>query len=316
MSWTEAEDLMESRNPKFLAARKKYDDALEETPKVNQLASQLKTVVSGSVGQVISPTALLKSLQSPTTQIPKQIASIGKLKDIPHQIEQNAWQQAAAIVDAELTMRQERVELQRILAQSELIDSEIEIAETASKTKHLEDPKLTTAITDWKNHLHSERKKWLTEVRNLFDAEYHDVKFTHDNSALPNYRNADQPDLSDWQRWCQLQRTQQLITELSKPENQKNKNPGTMLISHVSSHPDDETLNLRDTSAVRKEVRTLVQSWRELKSAQQQAAPLETLKPTINHPKDITHRQKLFKLRTSEIHHASILWELDEHCWK
>jgi len=30
---------------------------------------------------------------------------------------------------------------------------------------------------------------------------------------------------------------------------------------------------------------------------------------------DITIRQTIFKLRSDEIKHASVLWMLDENCW-
>ncbi len=318
MSWTDAAKLMESRNQKFLTAKSNFTKANEEKPLVGEITSQLKNTVSSSVGQVISPGNLLKSLQNPVEQIPKQISSISSIKDFPHQLEQNEWQEAHTSIQAELTMRDERVKLHHLLRKEQIINAELQLVESALKSQKISDPKFLAALDAWHNTLTDERKLWLAEMRNVFDAEYHDLRFSPDKSGLTDYRNIDQPDLNDLQRWCQLQRSHHLVTALAN-QHSKNKStiPGSVLISQKFSS-DPQPQKLTDSATIRKQVRTLIQSWRELKSSQQEADDIEKSQstPSLTTPGELTQRQKIHKLRTQELHHASILWTLDESCWK
>jgi hypothetical protein len=318
MSWTEASKLMETRHPAFLTAKSNFTQANGEKPMVGEITSQVKQTISGSVGQIVSPTALLKSLQNPAEHIPKQISSISSIKDFSHQLEESEWQEAKASIQSELTMRDERVKLHHLLRKEQIINTELQLAESSLKSQKDSDPKFLATLDAWRNTLIEERKSWLVEMRDLFDAEYHDLRFTPDQSGLTDYRNIDQPDLNDLQRWCHLQRTHQLATSLSH-QHSKNKSaiPGTLLISQKFGQ-DPQPQTLTDPATIRKQVRSLIQSWRELKAAQQEADNIEKSqsKPSLSTPANLTQRQKIYKLRTSEIHHASILWTLDEGCWK
>lgn len=318
MSWTDAAKLMESRNPKFLAAKTHFAKANEEKPMVAEITNQIKQTLSGSVGQFASPSALLKSIQNPAEQIPKQVSSITSIKDFPYQLEQNEWKETQTSIQAELTMRDERVKLHHQLRREQVINTELRLVEAALKSGNISDPKFLTALDAWHNTLIEERKLWLTEMRNVFDAEYHDLRFSPDKSGLTDYRNIDQPDLNDLQRWCRLQRTQDLVNALSN-QHSKNKSaiPGAMLITQKFD-PEPQTQKLTDSATIRKQVRTLIQSWRELKSSQQEADEIEKSQsaPSLASPAELTQRQKIYKLRTQELHHASILWTLDEFCWK
>ena len=68
-------------------------------------------------------------------------------------------------------------------------------------------PDFLVAMSKWRAAVLHNRKKWLEDTRNMFDAEYHDVRFIKDGSGLTMYRNTDEPDFSKWQRWCSLQRS-------------------------------------------------------------------------------------------------------------
>lgn len=318
MSWSEAAERMESRNPVFLAAKSRFTKANQEKPVVAEITGQVKQNISGSVGQLVSPASLLKSLQNPVDQIPKQISSIGDIKNLPHQLEQHEWQEVSTSIEAELAMREERVKLHHLLRKEQIINAELQLAETALKNQKSADPKFLAALENWRNSLSEDRKTWLTEMRNVFDAEYHDLRFKPDHSGLTDYREIDQPDLDDLDRWCHLQRSQQLVHALSQ-QHSKNKSiiPGSTLIIQKFS-TEDPPVKLTDPAAIRKQVRSLLNSWRELKAAQQEADALEksSPKPTLSTPAEHGQRQKIYKLRTAEVHHTSILWSMDETCWK
>lgn len=321
--WSEAEELMEKRNRTFIAAHQSYQMANEKKPLVSELTSETKSAVSASFGEALAPDALLKAMLAPATELPKQLVSLGKLKDLAHQIEQSAWEETAVSVDAELKMREEKVRLHRLLRMGELIDSELKSTETAPPPPAAADPKLVAAVDDWRASLRSERQKWLTEVRDLFDAEYHDVRFIRDDSGLPTYRDESQPDLGDWQRWCHLQRSQELVTALGNAhEKSKPKVPGTSLITnkladmtHTEFAKPEPT---RNAGSVRREVRSLLQSWRKMKNAQQQAARLEKAEhaPALDSLAGVKAHQTIFNLRRDEIEHSSVVWMLDESCWQ
>ncbi len=316
MSWSEALNLMESRNPKFLTAKSHFNKANEEKPAVAEITDQVKQTISGSVGQLVSPSALLKSLQNPTEQIPKQIVSIGTIKDFSHQLEQNEWKEVQTSIQAELAMRDEKVKLHHLLRKEQIINSQLDRIETLLKSLKNPDPKFLSSLESWRNTLIQDRKNWLSEIRDVFDAEYHDLRFKPDHSGFTDYRNIDQPNLDDLDRWCHLQRTHHLVTALA---NQHDKNqsaiPGGMLISQKFSQ-DLQPQKLTDSATIRKQVRSLIHSWRELKASQQEADTLEQSKPSLTTPAELTQHQKIYKLRTQELHHASILWNLDETCWK
>ncbi len=320
--WSEAEALMEKRNPAFVAAHRSYAQAIEEKPLVGELASEVKSAVTLSIGDVFDTDALLGSLKSPATQLPKQFASFGRLKDLSHQIEQSAWDDAAASVDAELVMRKEKVRLHRLLRMGELIDTELKRVKVASPPAGAA-PELVAAFHAWRTDLDGERRKWLSEVRDVFDAEYHDVAFVRDGSALPTYRDLEHPDLAEWRRWCRLRRSKELVTVLGK-QHQKDKSvvPGASMvtgkIADLVNPGSEDRDGVRDAGSVRREVRSLIRSWREMKAAQHRAELLEEAnrEPAFDSPARVGARQKIFELRRDEIQHASVVWMMDEQCWQ
>ncbi|MCH7228160.1 hypothetical protein [Haloferula sp. A504] len=320
--WSEAETLMEERNPAFVDARRTRDKALEEKPLVGEITEEVKDAVTLSFDDIFDTSSLLKSLSAPATQLPKQFASISKLKDLSHGIQQSAWEDAAKSVNAEMVMRREKVRLHRLLRTGELIDQELRQTGEAPASPGT-DPELGAAIDDWQNQLQQKREAWIEQVRELFDAEYHDVRFIRDRSALPTYRKSGNPDLTEWQRWCRLCRSHEVVSALGKAhESSKPAVPGTELVTGTLGEmflgESKEPESVRSIGSVRKEVRSLIQNWREMKEAQQEAARLEKAarKRDRLDLAALDTRRKLFQCRLEEIEHASVVWMMDENCWQ
>lgn len=321
MRWIEARELIKTRNPAFVDASKRYTQAHQGKPLVAELTREMKDTMKVSFVDILDTELLIKSLKAPTVELPKRMASFARLKDLSHEVEHEAWQDAGASVDAELDMRKVNVRLQRLLRMGELLDREKKRANREPNPEAESDPKFLAALAAWRNSLEKDRNKWLTEVRDLFDAEYQDVHFIPDESGLPSYQSAANPDLADWKRWSHLQRSKGLIGLLSASHKESKPSiPGTSLVKDSLLKMvgrEKKTNIIRDTNDVRKEVRSLIQSWRNLKEAQQKAAALEKKSgdDTLGSIADITIRQTIFKLRSDEIKHASVLWMLDENCW-
>lgn len=321
MRWSEAGRLMEKRNRAFIAAKEAHAKANEKKPEVGVITGEVKRAVASSVGGVLSPGALLESMRSPALQLPKQLASLGGIKDVPHHISQSAWDDACASVDAEFAMRRERVKLHRLLCIGELIDQELVIARESPVLPEDVDPAVGLAIEEWRSALNVERGNWLGEMRDLFDAEYHDVRLVRDSSGLAMYREIGEPNLSDWQRWCRLAREKELVASLGKAHaDRKPSIPGMIMVSNkfgeiVGDSGPEKAVAIREPEAVRREVRTLVQSWRKMKQAQHEAEAIEVPSVLASAP-DVNTRKRNFHLRKTEIEHAGVIWLMDEQCWR
>ena len=324
--WIEAGELIKERNPSFISASTSYSEALVGKPLVSELTREVKTTVAESLVSIFNIDTLVSTLKKPSFEIPKQIASISRLKDVNHEVKKDAWEDAGKSVDAELEMRKVEVQLHRLMRTGELIDRELV---NASRNPKLDpdssnpDPKFPGALAAWQASLKVERSNWLTEVRNLFDAEYHDVRFIPDNSGLPTYRNADNPDLGKWKRWCHLGRSKELISKLTQNHKENKPTlPGTAFVAKslkqmVNQKTKPITI-VRKTDSVRQEVRTLIQSWRSMKETQEQADLLEEMSgdlPILTQG-EIKARQRIFQLRKAEIKYVSVVWLLDEDCWQ
>ncbi|PQJ27954.1 hypothetical protein BSZ32_05190 [Rubritalea profundi] len=322
VSWSGALQLMEERNLAYRKAMNSYLAANQETPMVSQIRSQLKTSVKVSLNDVLKPQSLAKSFQDPITALPKQLGSISALKDISHEMEQTVWSKEGDSVEAKLLMRKEQVKLYTLLCKGEVIDREIKrIDAEASEPSDQIDPKLKVAQEKWVASVMKDRDDWIGEVRDFFNAEYYDVIFRKDASAKPSYRSVSAPDLTEWQRWCFLSRSQSLVKAL-KENHKKSKPavPGTRVMKEKVA----EMLNQRaeyavtlSTDKVRGEVRTLISNWREMKSTQAELSLLDPGKVSSDDPKrDLVKAQKVYKLRHQEINHTSVVWMMDEDCWR
>ncbi|WP_308989256.1 hypothetical protein [Roseibacillus persicicus] len=322
MSWSEAAELMKERNNDYRKASTAYQKANEEQPVIQQLTQNVKGTVKVSVGDALKPQSLLKMLNEPVSQIPKQLASLSKIKDISHNAEADAWKHTAVAVDAEIKMRENKVKLQSLLRTGELIDNEIEKLAEAPPLPKDADPKVAQSVKKWEQNLKTERNKWLDQVRNFFNAEYGDVQFVKDSSSLPTYQNVDRPDLSKWERWCQLSRSKELVASLTKlHQKEKPALPGTSLvtnrISSMLKPGEDDSSLVRNDESVRNEARQLIQNWREMKEAQEKAEQLEAEEKSASFASlaNVAKRQTIFNLRRQEIQHASVVWMMDEQCW-
>ncbi len=325
--WIEAGELIKERNPSFITASTNYSEALIGKPLVGELTREVKTTVAESIGSIFDIDTLVSSLKKPSFEIPKQIASISRLKDVTHEVKTDAWEDAGKSVEAELEMRKVEVQLHRLMRTGELIDREMT---NASRIPRLDpdadpnpDPKFPGALAAWQASLKAERSNWLKEVRNLFDAEYHDVRFIPDDSGLPTYRNANNPNLGKWKRWCHLGRSKELISQLTKNHKENKPTlPGTAFVSksikQMVNLDTTPKLIVRETDSIRQEVRALIQSWRSMKETQEQADLLEELSGNlpIQTQGEIKARQKIFQLRKAEIQYVSVVWLLDEDCWQ
>lgn len=325
MHWSEAAEQMEHRNPNFIAAQRTHQQAVDQSSEFQAVTSQLRGSMTSSIRGALNPGAMLASMRNPAIELPKQLASISTLKDISHNVSQDAWKGASTVVDAELAMRQERVKLHRLLRIGQQIDRETERTNaTAAASGEEVDAEFAAAMREWRGELRNAREAWLTEVRDFFDAEYHDVRFIPDDSGLPTYREVHQPDLADWERWCQLTRSKELVDSLAKSHaDSKPAIPGSNAVigrlSSLASGGDDDGAGevVRESSAVRREVRTLVQSWRSMKRAQHQADQMEaTIEDGgIATVADIHKLRRIHQLRMQEIEHAAKVWMMDEQCW-
>jgi len=325
ISWSGALQLMEERNLAYRKAMHSYQTANQDTPKVSLIRSQLKKSVKISLNDVLKPQSLAKSFQDPITALPKQLGSISALKDISHEMEQTVWSKEGDSVEAKLLMRKEQVKLYTLLSKGEVIDREIDRLEAEStelsESSEQRDPKLKEAQEKWVTSVIKDRDGWIDEVRDFFNAEYHDVIFRKDASAKPSYRSVSVPDLSEWQRWCFLTRSQSLVKALK--ENHKKTKPAVPG-SRAVKEKVAEMLNKKaeyavtlNTDKVRGEVRNLISNWREMKSTQAELKSLDPGKSTSDDPKlDLVKSQKVYKLRHQEINHTSVVWMMDEDCWR
>lgn len=325
ISWSGALQLMEERNLAYRKAMHSYKTANQDTPTVSQIRSQLKKSVKISLKDVLKPQSLAKSFQDPVTALPKQLGSISALKDISHEMEQTVWSKEGDSVEAKLLMRKEQVKLYTLLSKGEVIDGEIDRLEAESpepnESNEQIDFKLKEAQEKWAASVIKDRDDWIDEVRDFFNAEYHDVIFRKDASAKTSYRSVSVPDLSEWQRWCFLARSQSLVEALK--ENHKKTKPGVPG-TRIMKEKMAEMLNKRaeyavtlNTDKVRGEVRNLIRNWREMKKAQTEIKSLDPGKAKSHDPKlDFMKAQKVYKLRHQEINHTSVVWMMDEDCWR
>lgn len=319
LSWREAQDLMTQRNPAYRAARADYQEATAHTPIVKELSEQVKKIVDLSPKG--GPSSLMQGLPAPVARLPQQLASIGKLKDLSHEVEQSTWEKIGDSVAAELKMRREKVKLHRLLRTGELIDHELACINSAPPLPSSADAKLLAARRGWNGSIRKERESWLDECRDIFDAEYHDIRFKKDGSGLSTYRRTENPELTEWQRWCRLHRSRELVAVLQEEhEESKPAIPGTRMVTDkfagLMPGSDGGSGARIEVQSVRNEVRMLIRSWREMKEVQAQAEQLEQSdSKELDSIARVTKRKAIFKLRQEEIKHASVVWMLDEECW-
>lgn len=322
LTWSEAMNRMQSRNPQFKKAYHSLIATTEESDFVTRMAGTMKDTACGSIGEVVKPGSLIDTLRDPVTKIPKQLGTLASIKDVPHQMRQEEWQTAAAAIDAQWIMRKMRVKLHRLFQLGELIDSEMQFINSAQPLPPGTDVKIAQAMNAWQTAVRRARLEWIQEVRDIFDAQYYDIHFIPDDTGLTKYRKTIQPDLGNWQRWCQLQRNKDVVSTLGQRHSKdKPLVPGSDLLADklaIMLDPESNQFHeIRDAATIRNEVRTLASSWQQLKDTQIQAANLEAKHDEYNQGSLdwIASRHRIFDLRCTEIEHASTIWMCDENCW-
>lgn len=315
-SWSGALALMKERNLEYLKAKKSFYESRQKRHGIQQFGEKLTESVKLSVQDALKPTAIVKSVKDPVAGLPQQLSSVTGIKDISHQMEQEVWKGEVSAVEARLVMRREQVKLYGILARGEVIESELKRVK-AQDLAAIKDGKQKAAHKKWVAKVEKDRAAWLNEVRDFFNAEYYDVKFTRDESEMPDYRGVATPNLEEWQRWCFLSRSQKLVKELTNNHDKgKPVVPGerlvrTTAVQFVGGEPEYD-VELEEAQ-LRGEVRKLIRNWREMKSAQ--ADQKELMSIAKNGAVALAAFQQQYALRQKEIKHASVVWMLDEHCW-
>ena len=186
------------------------------------------------------------------------------------------------------------------------------------------DPAAKPDLAKFIAKLTDDRKKWLDEVRDFFNAEYYDVKLAGGDSAMTDYETVVHPDFSDWKRWGVLNR-KTALTKVLKTQHEARKPmiPGSNFVA------DKLDLLLTGVSRplaeiaqqdVRADARLMIRSWREMKQAQKQADLFKSELAKMEAENAlgkaaVAKKTQLYALRNSEITSAKVVWMMDETCW-
>lgn len=322
MSWSQASRRMRERNRGFIRARAAYERANEQRPVVKRLTREVKDSVEISFGEALDTESLLAMLNEPVTEIPKQLASLAEIKDIAHSAEGKAWEHTANSIEARLEMREQRIELHRLLRTGALLDRERDKLEAAAPLPEDAGAKFRKSFNSWRKELDGKREDWLGKVRDFFEAEYGDVRFIEDGTGLPTYRDTEEPDFTEWKRWCKLERSGKMVGVLKKSHrNDQPVVPGSELVTNklagMFGDEDAEAETVLETDSIRGQVRELIRHWREMKQAQEEADRLksEGAPGSPDGVAAVKRRRAIFEARQREIKHLRIVWMMDEQCW-
>lgn len=279
--------------------------------------------LSETVRGMIEPEEMMRALKDPVTSLPKKFESVASLKDVSHEMEQKEWGKEGKTIAAEMKRRQEVVRLQVLFRMGSLIDRQLDWVEKMRGNEGF-DPAAKPELGKFIAKLTEDRKKWLGEVRDFFNAEYYDVKLTGGDSAMADYETVTQPDFSDWKRWGVLNRKTALTKVLkTQHESQKPMIPGSKLVAdQLDLMLTGETQPLAEIARqdVRADARLMIRSWREMKQAQKQADLIksELVKMEAENALGktaVAKKTQLYALRNSEISFAKVVWMMDETCW-
>lgn len=324
LSWRDARELMKVRNPQYRSAALSYNSATSATPLVKNFRTQMGDSIEDTVKGIVNPEDLAKTFKEPVTGLPKQLESISSLKDVSHKMAQTEWVKKENEIVSEKKMREQVVKLQALFRRSATLDRHLAWVEGVKSGGEL-DADTKKELVKFETKLKEDRKVWLNEVRDFFNAEYYDVQFVQGGTVMPNYSDVVQPDFTEWQRWGTLGRVESLAGAL-KNEHEKSKPaiPGTALVMDkltMMMNDGDRKLDAElDTQNVRNSVRSLIRSWRGMKLAQQKAAKIRTeIKPLEDSAAAgkalVSKRQELYSLEQKEIQYAKVVWMMDEKCW-
>ncbi|MFT6792380.1 MAG: hypothetical protein ACJAR1_000360 [Rubritalea sp.] len=330
MSWREASELMKERNSKYRQAIIDKEESLIKRGLVNNLTFEVRKSLNGSVQTTLNPSAIAKAMKDPVASLPGQLESITDLKNIYHSLTQSEWGRILQSVRADAAQRREMVNLHVLFCQSENLEkaeSNLEsliVILSADGSMNL-NKAMTVELAKTQAILKKERGQWLDQVRNFFNAEYYDVEFNNYKRKLSFYREVNNPDFSDWERWRMLENSHRLAVELQRQHGEEK--PALPGINRITRNFGMIQLrsDLAQQSALNedmvKEVRQMLKSWRNLKQVQLKIArsevnPLQVVvakKPSLADLKRVTI---VYQLKKSEIEQLKAFWMIDEKCWE
>ncbi len=324
LTWQEAYELMKTRNPKYRAAMRDFSDATMGSSLVSDFRTQLGSSLGDTVRGVIDPGQMLKTLKDPVTSLPEQLESISSLKDVNHDMEQKAWGKKEKAVKAELKRRTEVVRLQILFRRGEILKKHKAWTEKMQAKEKLA-PGAKGELAKYVGKLKKDRKKWLDQMRDFFDAEYYDVEVAGGDGKLPDYHAVSRPDFSDWKRWGSMKRKTAVVGVMKKSHDEgKPLIPGSDALASrldmMFSGEEHPAVQL-EREKVRESTRLMIRSWREMKKAQTQADTikndLEKVMASESPGKAaVAKKQQLYAVQNSELASARVVWMLDESCWK
>ncbi len=327
MSWREASELMKERNPEYRKAIMDKEESKIKKGMVGNLTHEVRKSLTSSVQTTLNPVEIAKAMKNPVDALPKQLESITDLKNISHSLTQSEWGRVSQSVRADAVKRREVVNLHVLFCQGENLEkAEGELEELLDGEKVEQSKEFSKELAKTKGVMGKWREEWLDDVRDFFNAEYHDVEFNA-YSRLNFYRDVDNPGFTDWRRWRLLENSDKLVVELRKQHLEgKPILPGmNQLTDHFgvrrlrSELSDEGNLN----EGMVREVRGMLRDWRKLKSLQQKITSLEVDSPdSLEGSKDksvsvsdLRRVTALYELKKKEVDYLKVFWVMDEECW-
>jgi|GEM_PF-539587 len=275
LSWPEAAEVMEERNPDLRDAVESFEEARQEAALVPRMAAQMQKSVKSTVGGVLDPKELARLAQRPVRQLPAHIESLASFKDFSHELEQEEWQRVSQLLEAKQKVRQALVGLYRHFKVYELLEQKREWLD-GWQDNPVREPKFQKEIAAEFSRYDREREQWLDGVRDLFNAEYHDVRLVLEDEVMPMYRDVKNPRFENWERWRALPRSEEAVGKLKK-EHQESKPtvPGTRLarnkLTAVLGFPEPAPGSVAAADdGLRAKVRGLLRNWHDLKRVQRE----------------------------------------------
>ena len=331
MSWSEAAELMKARNPKYRQAMKDKEESKIKKGMVNNLTHEVRKSLTKSVQTTLNPSEVAKAMKNPISALPRQLESITDLKNISHSLTQSEWERVSQSVRADAVKRQEMVNLHVLFCMGENLEKaeeELSRIEEAGQVEEGRSKGMVKELAKAEGVLNKEREKWLDEVRDFFNAEYHDVEFSSYSQKLDFYRDVEDPCFSDWKRWRLLENSDKLVGEMRKEhEEAKPVLPGVSRLKSRLGVAEMRSQLSRQSGlneGMVKEVRGMLRSWRNLKSVQRQIEDLDVSGSELADVdevrgvsvSDLKRVTTVYELRKKEIDHLKVFWAMDEECWR
>ena len=324
LSWDDAKQLMKERNSSYKKAISAKIEAESTGNLVTDFTNEVRKSLKKTASRTINPREIAKAFQNPITQLPRQIESLTDLKNISHSLEQKEWNRVSDSVAAQVMSRAETVKLHVLFCQNKVLNEQLELLKHYEPLVAERAP-LVSALKKKKERYNKQRSIWLDSIRDFFNAEYYDVEFKNYGRGLSLYRDVEDPNFDQWQRWRTLDHSQALVKEL---QNQHKKSkpviPGVNGLKSslgLKSLQDNLADNPVSEDDMRKEVRSLLKQWRELKETQSKISELKSRHSSLPMTsesitlKTIDTRFQVFQLLEKEIKIVRNFWLIDEQCW-